>query len=231
MNDEHDPEQSDLDQSDLDQADLDRTHLDQPDLDRNHLDQPDLDGTEAGTTEPVDEPDEERGATDDADEGDDAEGAGSAVDAVADESEDENADEGRASKVERLESEGDIAADYLEELLDIADLDGDLDMDVEGDRAVVSIVGADLSQLVGRDGEVLEALQELTRLAVYRETGERSRLMLDVSGHRAAAPPRARGGRGLGDRGGQGVRRAGLARADVRRSSARSSTTRSRRPG
>jgi spoIIIJ-associated protein len=58
-------------------------------------------------------------------------------------------------------------------------------MDVEGDRAAVSIVGADLSQLVGRDGEVLDALQELTRLAVYRETGERSRLMLDISGFRA----------------------------------------------
>jgi spoIIIJ-associated protein len=93
--------------------------------------------------------------------------------------------EDRPSRVERLEREGDIAADYLEELLEIADLDGDLDMDVEGDRATVSIVGADLPQLVGRDGEVLEALQELTRLAVYRETGERSRLMLDVSGHRA----------------------------------------------
>ena len=77
-------------------------------------------------------------------------------------------------RVQRLENEGDIA-----------DLDGDLDMDVEGDRAAVSIVGADLSQLVGRDGEVLEALQELTRLAVYRETGERSRLMLDISGYRA----------------------------------------------
>ena len=92
---------------------------------------------------------------------------------------------GRPSKVQRLEHEGDIAADYLEELLDIADLDGDLDMDVEGDRAAVSVVGADLNQLVGRNGEVLEALQELTRLAVYRETGERSRLMLDVGGHRA----------------------------------------------
>ena len=88
-------------------------------------------------------------------------------------------------RVKQLEQEGDIAADYLEELLDIADLDGDLDMDVEGDRAAVSIVGADLSQLVGRDGEVLEALQELTRLAVYRETGERSRLMLDIGGYRA----------------------------------------------
>ncbi|HEY3527533.1 MAG TPA: R3H domain-containing nucleic acid-binding protein [Nocardioides sp.] len=86
---------------------------------------------------------------------------------------------------ERLEQEGEIAADYLEELLDIADLDGDLDMDVEGERAVVSIVGADLQQLVGDGGKVLDALQELTRLAVYRETGERSRLMLDISGHRA----------------------------------------------
>jgi spoIIIJ-associated protein len=92
---------------------------------------------------------------------------------------------GRRGRLELLEQEGEIAADYLEELLDIADLDGDLDMDVEGERAVVSIVGADLSQLVGRNGEVLEALQELTRLAVYRETGERSRLMLDISGFRA----------------------------------------------
>ncbi|WP_435741754.1 protein jag [Nocardioides sp. SYSU DS0663] len=95
------------------------------------------------------------------------------------------ADDRRPSRVERLEAEGDIAADYLEELLDIADLDGDLDIDVEGDRAAVSIVGADLQQLVGREGEVLDALQELTRLAVYRETGERSRLMLDISGFRA----------------------------------------------
>jgi spoIIIJ-associated protein len=96
---------------------------------------------------------------------------------------DEDADP--PARVDQLEAEGDIAADYLEELLDIADLDGDLDMDVEGDRAAVSIVGAELSQLVGSDGEVLEALQELTRLAVYRETGERSRLMLDISGYRA----------------------------------------------
>lgn len=84
-----------------------------------------------------------------------------------------------------LEREGDVAADYLEELLDIADLDGDIDLDVENDRASASIVGADLTQLVGRDGEVLEALQELTRLAVWRETGERSRLMLDIGGYRA----------------------------------------------
>lgn len=101
----------------------------------------------------------------------------------------ETADQPEAAQDDRLthlEQEGDIAADYLEELLDIADLDGDLDMDVEGDRAAVSIVGADLQQLVGPNGEVLEALQELTRLAVYRETGERSRLMLDISGFRAA---------------------------------------------
>lgn len=90
-----------------------------------------------------------------------------------------------ADRIKLLEREGDVAADYLEELLDIADLDGDLDMDVEGDRAAVSIVGADLAQLIGQHGEVLDALQELTRLAVYRETGERSRLMLDVSGFRA----------------------------------------------
>ncbi|MCE4943341.1 MULTISPECIES: Jag family protein [Streptomyces] len=89
----------------------------------------------------------------------------------------------------RLEQEGEIAADYLEGLLDIADLDGDIDMDVEADRASVSIIGdsdsRDLQKLVGRDGEVLEALQELTRLAVHRETGDRSRLMLDISGFRA----------------------------------------------
>ncbi|MDQ1615281.1 MAG: spoIIIJ-associated protein [Actinomycetota bacterium] len=84
-----------------------------------------------------------------------------------------------------LEREGEIAADYLEELLDIADLDGDIDMDVEGERATVSIVGGDLDRLVGRDGVVLDALQELTRLAVHTSTGMRSRLMLDVGGYRA----------------------------------------------
>ncbi|GAB7181932.1 R3H domain-containing nucleic acid-binding protein [Kitasatospora sp. Ki12] len=110
------------------------------------------------------------------------EGTTSAVEAEAAASADENL-------VSRLEQEGDIAADYLEGLLDIADLDGDIDMDVEGDRALVSIVsdGNDraLQRLVGQDGEVLEALQELTRLAVHRETGERSRLMLDIAGFRA----------------------------------------------
>src|SRR5215204_521327 len=84
-----------------------------------------------------------------------------------------------------LEREGEIAADYLEELLDIADLDGDIDMDVERDRALVSVVGGDLEDLVGRDGVVLEAIQELTRLAVLTATGSRSRLMLDIGGYRA----------------------------------------------
>ena len=86
--------------------------------------------------------------------------------------------------VAKLEEEGDIAADYLEGLLDIADLDGDIDIDVENNRASVAIVGAKLDNLVGRDGEVLDALQELTRLAVQSSTGDRSRLMLDISGFR-----------------------------------------------
>jgi spoIIIJ-associated protein len=83
-----------------------------------------------------------------------------------------------------LELEGEIAADYIEGLLDVADLDGDIDMDVEGDRALVSVVGATLDELVGPRGEVLEALQELTRLAVHRQTGSRTRIMIDVGGYR-----------------------------------------------
>jgi spoIIIJ-associated protein len=96
---------------------------------------------------------------------------------------------GRQS-LRRLEEEGEVAADYLEELLDIADLDGDIDIDVENGRASVAIVteggnGRELRGLVGSNGEVLEALQELARLAVQARTGERSRLMLDVAGYRA----------------------------------------------
>ncbi|MFB7720606.1 protein jag [Nocardia sp. NPDC056100] len=87
---------------------------------------------------------------------------------------------------EALIEEGEIAGDYLEQLLDVLDFDGDIDLDVEGDRAVVSIDGGkDLAKLVGRRGEVLDALQELTRLAVQQATGVRSRLMLDVAGWRA----------------------------------------------
>jgi len=83
-----------------------------------------------------------------------------------------------------LEHEGEVAADYLEALLDILDMDGDLDLDIEGDRASVAIVGDGLEALVGQRGQTLEALQELTRLAVLQDTGERSRLMLDIGGYR-----------------------------------------------
>ncbi|HEU5271784.1 MAG TPA: protein jag [Jatrophihabitans sp.] len=85
-----------------------------------------------------------------------------------------------------LVREGDIAADYLERLLDIVDYDGDIDLDVENGRAMVAIVGSDLQPLIGQNGATLDALQELTRLAVQQQTGIRSRLMLDVSGHRKA---------------------------------------------
>ena len=83
-----------------------------------------------------------------------------------------------------LEQEGEVAADYLEALLDILDMDGDLEIDIEGDRASVAIVGDGLDDLIGQRGATLEALQELTRLAVLQETGQRSRLMLDIGGYR-----------------------------------------------
>ncbi len=99
-------------------------------------------------------------------------------------------DQTEGTTTRRLEEEGEIAADYLEELLDIADVDGDIDIDVDHGRASVAIVaeGSEeraLRRLVGADGEVLDALQELTRLAVQAKTGERSRLMLDIAGFRA----------------------------------------------
>ena len=130
--------------------------------------------------------------------------AGAADDDVAEESEDaedesddaqdsddseEAAPRSAASRRAELEREGEVAADFLESLLDICDLDGDLDVDVDGDRAAVAIVDSDEGRvprrLVGQNGAVLEALQELTRLAVQSATGVRSRLMLDVAGHRA----------------------------------------------
>lgn len=87
---------------------------------------------------------------------------------------------------ELLVQEGDVAGDYLERLLDLLDYDGDIDLDVDAGRAVVSVDGGDdLERLVGSRGAVLEALQELTRLAVQQVTGTRSRLMLDVAGWRA----------------------------------------------
>lgn len=95
----------------------------------------------------------------------------------------------RRQRTAQLEREGEVAADFLERLLDIADLDGDIDVDVDGDRAAVAIVDSEDGRvprrLVGPDGRVLEALQELARMAVHAATGERSRLMLDVAGYRA----------------------------------------------
>jgi spoIIIJ-associated protein len=131
--------------------------------------------TDADITERHEEPQSIDGNSDD-DSGD-----------IIDDATPETADsiEGPTGKAEDLEdrlvAEGEIAGDYLEELLDLLDFDGDIDLDVEGSRAVVSIDGGgDLNKLVGRKGEVLDALQELTRLAVHQKTGERSRLMLDI---------------------------------------------------
>ena len=99
------------------------------------------------------------------------------------ESDSADGDDGDGEDDNPLEVEAEVAADYLEELLDIADLDGDIDTYIDGDRAHVSIV-SESEALVGKDGQVLDALQELTRLAVLAETGQRSRLMLDVAGYR-----------------------------------------------
>ncbi|HVX45245.1 MAG TPA: R3H domain-containing nucleic acid-binding protein [Mycobacteriales bacterium] len=88
--------------------------------------------------------------------------------------------------VSLLVQEGDIAGDYLERLLDIVDYDGDIDLDVENGRAIVAVIGGnELKPLIGPRGVTLDALQELTRLAVAQQTGVRSRLMLDVGGFRA----------------------------------------------
>jgi spoIIIJ-associated protein len=103
-------------------------------------------------------------------------------DEADDEAEDEDEDDSDESLLVR---EGDVAGDYLERLLDILDVDGDIDLDVEGDRASVAVVGGQLKTLIGPDGATLEALQELTRLAVAQSTGVRSRLMLDIGGYRA----------------------------------------------
>jgi spoIIIJ-associated protein len=117
------------------------------------------------------------------DELDKAESGAPTDDAVAEASSGRN---GGMNKHDLLVAEGDAAGDYLERLLDILDFDGDIDLDVEGERAVVSIIGdGDVDKLVGDHGEVLDALQELTRLAAMAETGQRSRLMLDIAGYRA----------------------------------------------
>ena len=112
-----------------------------------------------------------------------------AQNAAEDSSQGAEAGTGKSVSASRLEEEGDVAADYLEELLDIADIDGDIDIEVRNGRTYISIVAeeeaAGLDSLVGPDGEVLEALQELTRLAVLSATENRSRLVLDINGYRA----------------------------------------------
>jgi spoIIIJ-associated protein len=144
--------------------------------------EPQVSADQAGSAEPLDGPDER-------DEPVAAEADASAEEASDGEDDDLGSDDGTAAPgltdVADLELEGEVAADYIEGLLDVADLDGDIDMDVEGDRAVVSVVGATLDELVGSRGEVLEALQELTRLAVHRHTGMRTRIMIDVGGYRS----------------------------------------------
>ncbi|MCX2964843.1 Jag family protein [Gordonia aquimaris] len=122
----------------------------------------------------------------DAETGSDAAASRDADDAASHGESDDSADEEEIDEEDRLVEEGEIAGDYLEQLLDVLDFDGDIDLDVDGDRAVVSIDGGDdLDKLVGRKGEVLDALQELTRLAVQQSTGVRSRLMLDIARWRA----------------------------------------------
>lgn len=115
--------------------------------------------------------------------------AGQDADAGAEDSEGSADAEGKGTSAGRLEEEGDVAADYLEELLDIADIDGDIDIEVRNGRTYISIVAEEetsgLESLVGKDGEVLEALQELTRLAVLSATENRSRLVLDINGYRS----------------------------------------------
>lgn len=87
--------------------------------------------------------------------------------------------------VEQLNEEADIAADYLEALLDVADYEGDIELGIRNNRPVVQIVADDdhdITKLIGSNGEVVDALQQLTRLAVQQKTGERSHLILDVDG-------------------------------------------------
>jgi spoIIIJ-associated protein len=111
------------------------------------------------------------------------------VDDVTDDTDVARSVPAQSNRRANLEREGEVAADFLETLLDICDLDGDIDVDIDGDRAAVSVVDSEDGRvprrLVGPNGQVLDALQELTRLAVQSATGERSRLMLDVAGHRA----------------------------------------------
>ena len=163
---------------DQEEAVADEISADLADADEVELDEADVDEADADDVE--DDDADEDDADDDEDEDDLVEVAA----AEAGEASGDEARDGSRPSVADLEQESEIAADYIEGLLDVADLDGDIDMDVEGERAFVSVVGATLDELVGQRGEVLEALQELTRLAVHRQTGNRTRIMLDVGGYR-----------------------------------------------
>ena len=149
-----------------------------------------LDGSaEAADAAEIARIDEEQAAADAESEADaDLEAEGEAADDAENAGTNGSRRRGR-SRVGLLEREGEVAADFLERLLDIADLDGDIEVDIDGDRASVAIVDSEDGRvprrMVGAEGKVLDALQELTRLAVQAETGERSRLMLDIAGHRA----------------------------------------------
>ena len=152
--------------------------------------EPQASADQAEPAEPLDDPDErdEPVAADEADVDTDEADVDTDEASYGEDDDPGREDDGTAAPgltdVADLELEGEVAADYIEGLLDVADLDGDIDMDVEGDRALVSVVGATLDELVGSKGEVLEALQELTRLAVHRHTGMRTRIMIDVGGYR-----------------------------------------------
>jgi spoIIIJ-associated protein len=160
------------------EAMADEISADLADTDDAELDEADVDEVDA---EDDDGEDDDDGDDDD---GDDVGEVEAGEIAEAGEAGADDAREESRPSVADLEQESEIAADYIEGLLDVADLDGDIDMDVEGERAFVSVVGATLDELVGQRGEVLEALQELTRLAVHRQTGNRTRIMLDVGGYR-----------------------------------------------
>jgi spoIIIJ-associated protein len=142
----------------------------------------DLDETEDELDDEEEVDDDLDDEDDEDDEIDDDERDGVDAEAVAEDEDGEPATEPTESDLFR---QSEIAADYIEGLLDILDFDGDIEELVQNGRPMVEVVGARLNALVGTRGATLEALQELSRLAVYRQTGEPSRLLLDVGGFRA----------------------------------------------
>jgi spoIIIJ-associated protein len=166
--------------TDADQAvtDSDRDTDDAAAVDDNQAEDAPVADAEADTPDSVDDESDESAGSDQSDQDEDSDDDDESDDDESDEDDEDGDDES-----DPLDVEGEVAADYLEELLDIADLDGDIDTYVENGRAHVSVI-TESDVLVGANGEVLEALQELARLAVVTETGSRSRLMLDIAGYR-----------------------------------------------